>query len=101
MGFLGPGPIEDQVRHSLRFVRLVEPSPGRAVDLGSGGGLPGLVLARLLAVEHLGPPGWQPAPDRLSGLDRAALGMGDRVRSAVSGRRRAGGSLPFGGRPIW
>lgn len=45
LGFLGPGPVEEHVRHSLAFARLVDPSPTKAVDLGSGGGLPGLVLA--------------------------------------------------------
>jgi 16S rRNA (guanine527-N7)-methyltransferase len=44
-GFLGPGPVDAHIRHSLAFVRLIEQPPGRAVDLGSGAGVPGLVLA--------------------------------------------------------
>jgi 16S rRNA (guanine527-N7)-methyltransferase len=53
LGFLGPGPVEPHLRHALGFVALVEQqrrgdpdgSPVRILDLGSGGGLPGLVIA--------------------------------------------------------
>ena len=69
-GFLGPGPLEPQIRHAEGFAavarRLVEPAAGadqeaaagdcgadgpaplpaaQLLDLGSGGGLPGLVVA--------------------------------------------------------
>jgi len=44
-GFLGPGPVEDHVRHALGFVEGVGEAPSAAVDLGSGGGVPALVLA--------------------------------------------------------
>jgi 16S rRNA (guanine527-N7)-methyltransferase len=46
-GFFGPGPIEDAVAHALGFVSAVDglTECRRLVDLGSGGGLPGLVLA--------------------------------------------------------
>lgn len=45
-GFVGATvAVADQITHALAFAAaLVEP-PERAVDLGSGGGLPGLVLA--------------------------------------------------------
>jgi 16S rRNA (guanine527-N7)-methyltransferase len=61
-GFLGPGPVEHAIAHALGFAELVRefvaaaPSVDwtkggstdgairRAVDLGSGGGLPGFVL---------------------------------------------------------
>ena len=45
LGFLGPGPVAVQIAHSRGFLRLAVDAPDRAVDLGSGGGLPGLVLA--------------------------------------------------------
>jgi 16S rRNA (guanine527-N7)-methyltransferase len=49
LGFLGPGPLDPQVRHAQGFTaiarRLSGPGPAQLVDLGSGGGLPGLVVA--------------------------------------------------------
>ncbi len=51
-GLVGTGAIADHVRHSMAFARAVELGRGRPIgagdrvaDLGSGGGLPGLVLA--------------------------------------------------------
>jgi len=49
LGFLGPGPLDPQVRHAQGFAaigrRLSPEGSPRLVDLGSGGGLPGLVVA--------------------------------------------------------
>lgn len=45
LGFLGPGPIEAHIAHALAFASVVPADPARALDLGAGGGLPGLVLA--------------------------------------------------------
>jgi|GEM_PF-154304 len=51
LGFLGPGPVDLHVGNAVGFAAAVDqagPSvliPGRALDLGSGGGMPGLVLA--------------------------------------------------------
>jgi len=45
-GFLGPAPVEDHVQHSLAFVDAWGTGePAMVVDLGSGGGVPGLILA--------------------------------------------------------
>ncbi|MGB6057336.1 MAG: RsmG family class I SAM-dependent methyltransferase, partial [Microthrixaceae bacterium] len=44
LGFLGPGDIDAQVEHALAFLPALA-SRERILDLGSGGGLPGLVLA--------------------------------------------------------
>ena len=44
--YLGPGPLEAQVAHARAFLRLWRAeSDAPSLDLGSGGGLPGLVLA--------------------------------------------------------
>jgi 16S rRNA (guanine527-N7)-methyltransferase len=102
LGFLGPGPIDEQIAHAQAFLGAIEATGvGRAVDLGSGGGIPGLVLALAL-------PGvrWV----LLDGMVRrttflaeavAALGLEDRVevrtaRAEEAGRRvelRAGFDL--------
>ena len=46
-GFLGARPVEQAAAHSLGFVDAIgDLAPGaRLIDIGSGGGLPGLVLA--------------------------------------------------------
>jgi 16S rRNA (guanine527-N7)-methyltransferase len=45
--FLGPGDLRAQIEHSLAFATLIPDPPRLAVDLGSGGGVPGLILAHL------------------------------------------------------
>lgn len=47
LGFFGAAPIEEAVVHAGSFVAAVSalPAGSRIVDLGSGGGLPGLVVA--------------------------------------------------------
>jgi 16S rRNA (guanine527-N7)-methyltransferase len=49
LGFLGRAAVDDQIDHSLGFVAAIEQErpgePESALDLGTGGGLPGLVLA--------------------------------------------------------
>jgi 16S rRNA (guanine527-N7)-methyltransferase len=48
LGFLGSMPISDQIDHALGFVVTAESvlgrSPTSVADLGSGGGVPGLIL---------------------------------------------------------
>jgi 16S rRNA (guanine527-N7)-methyltransferase len=48
LGFLGPVDPMEQIDHALGFVLVVERErstvPDRAMDLGTGGGVPGLVL---------------------------------------------------------
>ena len=44
-GFIGPGPLEPHVQRALDMAGLLDRPPRRALDLGSGGGLPGLPLA--------------------------------------------------------
>jgi len=44
-GFLGPGPVDEHVDHAAAFVAAAGEAPERLLDLGSGGGVPGLVLA--------------------------------------------------------
>ena len=47
LGFLGPGPVEGHVEHARGFLQAVgQERPRRVGDLGSGAGIPGLVLAQ-------------------------------------------------------
>jgi 16S rRNA (guanine527-N7)-methyltransferase len=43
LGLLGPGPVAPQLEHAQAFVRALA-ADARILDLGSGGGLPGLVI---------------------------------------------------------
>jgi len=46
LGFLGPVAVEDHLQHAEAYARAVGPDlDGLALDLGSGGGVPGLALA--------------------------------------------------------
>jgi 16S rRNA (guanine527-N7)-methyltransferase len=48
-GYFGPGPIAAHIQHARGYVAVAEQllggPPGSVVDLGTGGGVPGLVLA--------------------------------------------------------
>ncbi|HEX6237501.1 MAG TPA: RsmG family class I SAM-dependent methyltransferase [Acidimicrobiales bacterium] len=45
LGFLGPGSVRAQWEHAVGFALAAGEAPARFLDLGSGGGIPGLVLA--------------------------------------------------------
>src|SRR5262245_7605268 len=44
-GAIGEGPLADAVAHADRFVAMIPSEARKLVDLGSGGGLPALVIA--------------------------------------------------------
>lgn len=105
LGFIGPGSLLEQVRHGKAFAAAVarswarsEGAPGgvhprRVVDLGSGGGLPALVVARawpdvhltLIEAQHRRAAFLADASDR--------LGLGDRTE-VVEGRAENVGHDP-------
>jgi 16S rRNA (guanine527-N7)-methyltransferase len=45
LGFLGPGSVRAHVAHAAGFAAGIGHAPAQFLDLGSGGGVPGLVLA--------------------------------------------------------
>jgi 16S rRNA (guanine527-N7)-methyltransferase len=45
LGMLGSGPVREFIEHSAAFVDALRGVTGTVVDLGSGGGVPGLVIA--------------------------------------------------------
>ena len=91
VGFLGPGPVDDHVAHAVGFAEAVGEAPGSVVDLGSGGGVPGLVLAQRWADTRFV---LLDSSERRTDFLRTAvkgLGWGDRVevvrsRAEVAGR---------------
>lgn len=96
LGFLGPGPLDPQIRHAEGFVavaRRVISAGSTVIDMGAGGGLPGLVVAArwpeisLLLLD---------ASERRTEFLREAverLGMSDRVQ-VVQARAEIGGRDP-------
>jgi 16S rRNA (guanine527-N7)-methyltransferase len=44
LGFFGPGPIDVHLTHAQGFAEVAGEAPVELLDLGSGGGLPGMVL---------------------------------------------------------
>jgi 16S rRNA (guanine527-N7)-methyltransferase len=110
LDLLGPMALDKQVDHALGFAdaweqaRPGEPTPGRWLDLGSGGGLPGLVLA-----QH-----WPDTPAvlldaaerRTTFLSEAVrrLGWSDRVqvvRARAEEAGRSGSELRTGFDVVW
>ena len=79
LGMLGDRPIADVVDHAGAFVAALAASRGTVVDLGTGGGVPGLVIAsarpdlRLVLVDRRAT-----RTDHLGRLVRR-LGLADRV----------------------
>ena len=47
LGLIGPSSLDDHVRHALGYLAAIGTTPGEVADLGSGGGLPALVLVDL------------------------------------------------------
>lgn len=83
LGLLGPGPVEDHLAHAAGFTAALAGVTGRVIDLGSGGGVPGLPIAvdrpdlELVLVDSSARRG-----DLLESAV-ARLGLQDRVRVVV------------------
>lgn len=53
LGFLGPGDVTAHLEHTQAFLAALDGVTGTVVDLGSGGGVPGLVVGRARPDLHL------------------------------------------------
>lgn len=90
VGAIGPGPLSEHVAHAAGFLVAARVAAARAgvgfatdcsfLDLGSGGGLPGLVLAELLPLAHGTLLDGRTERARLLTEHVEALGWGSRVR---------------------
>lgn len=84
LGFLGPGPVEDHIVHAAGFVAAVEGLSGRVIDLGSGGGVPGLIVA--LARPDLGLVLVDAMAKRCAFLESAVAALGLAGTRVIQGR---------------
>ena len=53
LGFLGPGPVQRHIDHAVGMAGCLLRTAARGLDLGSGGGVPGLVMAEWKPALHL------------------------------------------------
>lgn len=83
-GFLGPGPVGEHLQHAKAFVDAVD-APGRALDLGSGAGIPGFVLA--LAWPNSRWTLLEASVTRAASLEEAVTDLGLSERVAVVAQR--------------
>lgn len=95
LGFLGPGEVRAHIAHAQGFLRAVGAAPARVLDLGSGGGVPGLVLATqwLSTVTVL----LEGKERRIAFLERAARQLDLSGRVLVLGGR----AEDLGRQPCW
>jgi hypothetical protein len=96
VGFLGPGPVEPHVEHAARFADALRPA-SRIVDLGSGGGLPGLVVAALRPSSEVALV--DARTNRADFLERTVrrLGWQDRVRVVAARAEALGRAVAWRG----
>jgi 16S rRNA (guanine527-N7)-methyltransferase len=94
LGFLGPGPVSAHIDLALDLATiLVDLAPARALDLGSGGGVPGLVL--LMALPQLDMVLLDAAERRTRFLEHAVHELGLESRARVwCGRAEEAGRDP-------
>lgn len=95
LGFLGPGPVVEHIEHAGGFIAELSGVTGLVIDLGSGGGVPGLVVAvarpdlRLVLVDAMA--------KRCRFLEDACRELGLTAVEVVQGRAELVGRGPLRG----
>ena len=88
LGTLGDRPIDDVIDHARQFLVPLEGVEGRVLDLGTGAGVPGLVIAEARADLRLTLLDRREARMDTLRLAVAAMGLQDRVE-VVTGEAEA------------
>src|SRR5690348_814726 len=91
-GLLGPGPVADQIGHARAWTEALGDPPDRFLDLGSGGGLPGLVMAAAWPAARAVLLDGRKRSAEWLGTAVAELGLEDRLR-VVEARAEAAGRM--------
>ena len=99
MNLTGSVPLDDQIDEALHAVALAQrlQLTGRWLDVGSGGGFPGLILAACLELDFVFV---EPRAKRASNLELALAKIGRRDVSVLRGRVDEGRWLPIEGPPL-
>lgn len=98
-GFLGPGPVSTHLESAERFRSALAPrAPSRVLDLGSGGGVPGLALAQWLPDTEFVLLDSMEKRTKFLEVAVATLGWVDRVRVLRERAEEAGRSEGLRGR---
>ena len=53
IGTLGPAPLAETIRHATWFADALPPETNKVIDLGSGAGVPGLIVALVRLNAHV------------------------------------------------
>ncbi len=100
LGFLGPGAVEEHISHAQALIPILERIVARSLDgdvrlldLGSGGGVPGLVLAE--ALPSMDTVLLDGATRRTDFLDRVVRAMALPSCSVVAARAEVAGRDPL------
>ncbi|MCU1394240.1 MAG: rRNA small subunit methyltransferase [Ilumatobacteraceae bacterium] len=97
-GALGESSLTAAVAHADSFVAALPPSTERLLDLGSGGGLPGLVIAARLPGTHIVLADRRERRMDLLRLAVSRLGWSDRIEVLTTDVVRLGRDPAYAGR---